>query len=361
MENSRVEKRRAFIINTVYFAIIAILVLLGVRYVLSWVMPFIIGFFIAFISKPAVKGLCKVTHMNRKLSATIVLILEYAAIVFLFWSLGAKIYESLVGLFASLPKYYDETILPFINKLVIMVEDISSRISPEVMDEIYSTIESASASIRSSVFKLSSTVVERLAGVTVKVPFFFISFVFTILASVFFSLDYDAVVGFIKKQLPQKARVLLSDAKIYTVKTVCGYLRAYLIIWVITFIELSIGFSILGVNNVLGLAALIALFDVLPVLGTGGVLLPWAIISLILQNYFLAAGLVVLYLVILAIRNFIEPKIIGDQLGLNPLVTIFAIYLGYRIIGLSGMIIFPIATNILVGLHKSGRLKLWVE
>lgn len=357
----RTEKRKEFIINALYFVVVALIVFACLKYAVSWFMPFIIGFVIAFLSKPLVAALCKIPHMNRKFAATVVLIFEYALIIFLIWILGSKIYDSLKDIFTKLPQYYDSSILPFFETVAKMLDDLSSKISPQTLEEIYAMIENASDTIRTYIIRLSSSAVSGLAGLTAKIPFFFISFVFTILASVFINLNYDVVVDFIKKQLPPKGRVLLRDAKAHVGKTIIGYLRAYVIIWMITFSELSIGLSILRIENAIGLAAIIALADILPVVGTGGILLPWAIVAVIMQNYFLAVGLVILYLIIMAVRNFTEPKIVGDQLGLNPLVTIIAIYLGYRLMGLSGMIILPIITNILVGLQKSGKIKLWAE
>lgn len=361
MPNERTEKRREFIINTVYFAIVAVLVFLCFRYVVSWLMPFIIGFVLAFVAKPAVSGLCKVTRMNRKLAGVIVILLEYALVALLIWGVGSKIGGSLRDLFTKLPEYYDTSLLPFLNSVTEWLEDFASRISPETLEQIYAMIENTADSLRDYVLKFSSGMLSGLAGVTAKIPFFFISFVFTILASILISMDYKSIMQFIKRQLPPKAQLFLTDAKQQIGKTVIGYLRAYLIIWVMTFTELSIGLSILRVENAAGLAALIALADILPIIGTGGILIPWACFALITKSYYLAIGLIVLYLIIVAVRNLTEPKIIGDQLGLNPLVTLLAIYLGYRIMGFSGMIIFPIVTNIFVGLQKAGKIKIWKE
>ena len=134
--------------------------------------------------------------------------------------------------------------------------------------------------------------------------------------------------------------------------------------WTPTFSECE-NVKITGVTcigeNAIGIAAIIALADILPVIGSGGVLIPWAIIALFTQNYFLALGLLLLYVVILVVRNFAEPKIVGDQLGLNPLVTLIAIYLGYLSMGVLGMIALPVITNILVGLQRTGKIKLWKE
>lgn len=361
MQNEKVEKRREFIINTAYFALVALIVFVCFKYVAKWIMPFIIGFVFAFAAKPAAAGLHKVTHINRKFSGFLVIILEYALIILLIWALGSKIFGSLKDIFTELPGYFDSNILPFINMIAKDIESFAERISPETMQQVYSMLESAADNIRNFVMTVSSRMLSSLAGFTGAIPFFLLSLVFTILASIFISMDYDGITLFLKKQLPPKIVVLLSDAKQQIGKTVLKYLRAYIIIFLITFTELAIGLSILQIKNSIGLAILIAVADILPVIGTGCVLVPWATWALVTQNYALALGLVILYVVILVIRNFTEPKIVGDQLGLNPVVTLIAIYIGYRIMGVGGMIMLPIITTILVGLHKSGKIRLWKE
>jgi sporulation integral membrane protein YtvI len=361
MQNPKTEQRREFVINVIYFAVVTAIVFLCLRYVARWIMPFIIGYAIALTARPAASGLTRLTKMNRKVSGILVLLIEYAAIFVVIWVVGSKIFVSLRDFAAKLPEYYDKSLLPFLSFVVEKAQDLAASVSPETLEQMYSVIENSIESIRDFVINISSSMVSGIAGLTKKVPFYFISFAFTILASVFISMEYDGVVDFAKKQMPDRWRVFLSDAKKHIGKTVLGYLRAYIIIWVMTFTELSIGLSVLQIENSVGIAAIIAVADILPVIGTGSVLIPWSIVALFMQNYFLAAGLIILYIVVLAVRNFTEPKIVGDQLGLNPIVTLISIYLGYRIMGFGGMILLPVATNILVGLHKSGKIKLWKE
>ncbi len=358
---TQTEKRREFIINTVYFAIIALIVFACFRYVAKWIMPFIVGFVIASMVQPMAKALNKVTRINRKLAGILSLIVSYALIVFAVWILGAKIGGSIKDLFTKLPEYYDSSILPFFNNMINMIEGLQAQISPETLAEIYEMLENSIDTLRSYVIRFSSSMLSGIAGTTARIPFYFISFIFTILASVFISMDYKNIVGFIMRQFSPKTREFLKDARKHVGKTALGYLRAYLIIWVMTFTELTIGLSILKIENATGVAALIAVADILPVLGTGTVVIPWAIFSLFTQNYYLAIGLAVLYVVVLAVRNFAEPKILGDQLGLNPLITLISIYLGYLLMGVFGMIILPVTINIIVGLHRMGKIKIWNE
>ncbi len=361
MQKEKLEKRKEFIINILYYAIIAILAFLCIHYVAKWLLPFILGFVIAVAVNPPISVVCKKTKISRKFFALFFLVLVYGLIVLILWGLGALIYSSLRDFFTNLPSYYDSSIVPFLESIEMTFHDITSRISPETLDQIHSVIENTSGNLRDYILNFSTGMVSTLANASTKLPYFFISFIFTILASLFISMDYERIVAFIRKQLPPRINTFILDAKEHFGKTILRYLRAYLIIWIITFSELSIGLSILKVDSAVGLAALIALTDILPVFGTGTVLWPWAIFSLFSQNYYLAIGLVVLYLIILVIRNFIEPKIVGDQLGLNPVVTLVAIYIGYLWLGVSGMIILPICTTIIVGLHRLGKIHLWKE
>ncbi len=361
MQNERLEKRKEFIINTAYIALVAVLTLLGLKYAAKWLMPFIVGFVIALSVNAPVSAICKRIKINRKLCAIVVLIIEYSLLVLLVWGLGSKIYDSLKNLFSNMPAYYDNSIQPFLLWLNKTITDLTANISPDTLNQIYSVLESAIDSIRDFIITLSTSMGKLLASTTAKLPFFFISFVFAILSSVFISMDYSSIISFIRKQLPPKVAGFLGDAKEHLGKTILRYLRAYLIIWILTFAELSIGLSILKIESAIGIAALIAFADVFPVIGTGGILIPWAIFSLITRNYYVAIGLIIIYLIVLLVRNFAEPKIVGDQLGLHPLVTLIAIYLGYLWMGVGGMIILPISLTILIGLHKSGKIKLWKD
>lgn len=361
MQNEHLEKRREFIINTAYITLVVVLVLLGLRYAVKWLMPFIVGFLVALAVNTPVSAICKRTKINRKFCTVIILIVEYSLFILLMWGLGAKIYASLKDLFLNLPNYYDNNIEPFIQWLYKSITELTENMSPKTLNQIYTVLENLTDSIREFVIKISTSVGKSLAGITARLPLYLISFVFAILSSVFISMDFNCVISFIKKQLPPRISVFLNDAKDHLGKTILKYLRAYLIIWILTFTELSIGLSILKIENAIGIAAIIAFADVFPVLGTGGILIPWSIFSLINDSYYIAIGLIILYLIVLVVRNFAEPKIVGDQLGLHPLVTLISIYLGYLWMGVGGMILLPITMTILIGLHKNDKIKLWKE
>ncbi len=127
----------------------------------------------------------------------------------------------------------------------------------------------------------------------------------------------------------------------------------------ITFIELSIGLSILRIENSIIIAFLISIFDILPVLGTGGIMIPWTIITALQGNIPMAFALLVVYLVVTIIRNIIEPKIVGSQIGLHPVVTLISMFVGAQLFGVIGLFGFPITLSLLRHLNDTGAIKLF--
>ena len=136
-------------------------------------------------------------------------------------------------------------------------------------------------------------------------------------------------------------------------------IRSYALIMSITFVELALGLTLIGVEHSLLIACLIAVFDILPVLGTGGIMIPWTIITAITGDHKLALGLLIVYLAITVIRNIIEPKIVGSQIGLHPVVTLVSMFVGAQLFGVLGLFGFPIGLSLLRHLNDTGTVRLF--
>ena len=177
--------------------------------------------------------------------------------------------------------------------------------------------------------------------------------------------EYDYVVNFIKLQFPEHKRKDLSRAKRLVFSSLGKMARAYALIMLITFIEMYAGLTVLDLTGIFStkyapiLAAIIAIVDIAPMLGTGTILLPWAVYSFISGKYSLAIGLFIIYVVITVIRQIIEPKLVAGQLGLSPVITISAMFLGLKLLGFLGMFMTPLTIIILKLLHDEGILHLW--
>lgn len=351
----KVQRRRAFIINTVYWAIIIVLIYLCLKYVAVWVMPFLIGFLIAYILKPLVELLHRRFKGNRKLWAVIVIILAYGALGVLLWLTGSRIAIEVVKLFEKLPSAYTNSFEPALVKINDMTAEFFSGLSPSISE----TLDSVMTALKDFIINTSKSAMSWLAQASARLPSFLLALLFTIMSSVFISLDFGRIRAFVVKQLPAKYIGWLYDAKSYLVDTVLKYLRAYLIIISITFVELSIGLTILRIESAILVALLIAFVDIFPILGTGGIVIPWIIIELVKGNYQLALGLLIMYVIITVIRNIIEPRIVGQSIGLHPLLTLMSMYVGLVNFGVAGMILLPVLLMVAINFQKSGKIRFW--
>lgn len=359
MTPNKIEKRKNFIIHIVFLAMVLFLGYLALEYVIGWVMPFILGFIVSLAFRPIVNFLDKKTPLGKRFCAFLVVVLGYVLLSLFLWLIGDALFQNIKEFFLNLPTFYIEEINPFLSTANQGLLDFAGRFSPDFADQIGKVITASMASLQESLIDISANTLSSLASASTKLPLLLISLIFTILSSLFISMDFDHVIDFLKRQIPDKNKEMLLDIKSYLFTTLSSYLRAYLILMCITFIELSVGLFILRTKNPFGVSALIAITDAFPLLGTGTILIPWAIISLFQQRYYLSLGLFALYLIVTAVRQFIEPKIIGDQLGIPPVVAIIGIYLGFVWFGIWGAILFPVIMNIVIRLHRAGKIKIW--
>ena len=189
---------------------------------------------------------------------------------------------------------------------------------------------------------LSTYLINFIKEAITSFPSAIITITVTIVSSIYIIIDYEGIVDFIYKILPRKVSYFIEDVTIFIKDNILNVLKSYLIIMVITFAELTIGLTILRAKPTILIAALIAIMDILPILGVGTALIPWAFVEMIFGNIFRGLGVLLLYVIITIVRNIIEPRIVGTRLGLNPLVSLISMIAGLKLFGLLGMIGFPL-------------------
>ncbi len=204
--------------------------------------------------------------------------------------------------------------------------------------------------------RLASFFSSLATGIAKFLPSFLFGCLVTIVASFYIAKDYDKLIKFFSGIMSKKSAENIKIIKEIIVQNVFNFIKGYFILLVITFGELFVGFLIIGVKKSVLLAVLIALVDVLPVIGTGTVLLPWSLICMLSGDMNRGILLLLLYIVITVIRNFVEPKIIGERIGLNPLFMLIIIFVGLRLAGLAGMIILPVALIVVINFYKRQML-----
>ncbi|MCL2033625.1 MAG: sporulation integral membrane protein YtvI [Oscillospiraceae bacterium] len=338
---------------------IAAIVYFAFKFVAGWILPFILAFCIVSVIHPLIKRIVKLLGVKQEVVSVIIMLLIYLIVGTLLFLLTVQAVFMIRSGLLLLPDYYRESIAPAFLTASEYMRSFMHGLPEGMRTQAEAIEEGLAETFQNFLLGLSQRGVDGLTTVTKGIPAFLLTFVFTIMLSFFLSMQYDKVITFIKTQLPPRAQKFLTDTKTIIGDTVFKYLKAALTMMIITFLELSIGLLVLGNRNAIAIAAGIAIFDMLPVFGTGTILIPWVIIELLGGNYPFAMGLLILYAVIVIVRSIMEPKIVGDKLGLNPIVSLMAIYFGFRVFGVLGMILMPITTQILLELHKKGSIKLF--
>ncbi len=344
------EKKKQFIISAVYYLLIAAIVFFILKYVLGTVLPFVLGFGIAAVLSPFVRFLSGKYKMKYKPAAFFVLFLAYATVGTLTVFALVRTAVWLGGFLKNLPELYKDSVEPAIGHAYEWVSDIIKRFdgtgTSELVGGLGGIFESFSQSLAGTVTDISVRALSRLSGVATAVPRVLIGLGVTVISSFFFIMDFEKILRAVKKRLPGRAVAFMSDVRGKFFVTAAKYLRSYALILLITFSLLFLGLTLTRTKNAAIAAGIIALLDVLPVIGTGLVLIPWALISVFGGRGGYGIALLVIWAVTIAVRNIAEPKIVGKQVGLHPLVTLIAIFVGGKLFGLVGLILFPVGLSI---------------
>lgn len=376
---TKVEKRREFLINLLFVIAMLALIYIFFKYLFWVTAPFVITFFCAIILQRPLRWLDKKTNKKMHTFWSIFLIVISLAII-----IGplSFLLSLLLSKLAEFAKYLTDLISDIPNFLTTLENEILNfgKFLPEgIYDSFRETVTNAftgllnEANSESSALNLDfesikngvTSGISGVYGVVKNIPSILIGIVIGIIAWIFFTKDYNQIVRFIQKQFPAGKKNLLVEIKQVFTKTILKMFRAYGLIMCITFFELFLGFSILRMLGIMQnsyfvwIAAGTAIFDILPVAGSGGVLIPWALLSLIMGNYKQAIGLIIIYAVITVIRQYIEPKIVGESLGVHPIITLMGLYFGLKLFGFIGMFIVPITVMTLKAFNDSGRIQLW--
>ena len=346
------DTKKNFLIDFFFFITVAAIIYVVFRFLAVYLFPFVIGLIITILVQKPAKFISKHTKIKRGICAMALVIFAYIAVGVLIGVLAYVVYTQGYKLAGAVPQ--------FINGLGESLSQIGGKIDNALVNMPDGARESVQNIISNLLTNIGSAAAKWIPGfaasVALNTPEFIVVIIVTIVASCYIAKDLDKLKKFVVGFMNPKYIKLASDIKQIIYKNVFKLIKSYAIIMLITFSELSVGLLILRVQNAVLIAALISLVDVLPVLGSGTVLIPWGIISLLQGNYLLGVGLLVLYVVILIIRNIIEPKIIGGQVGLHPLVTLLAIFIGFRLLGVIGMFTLPIAAIVVLQLYRNGQL-----
>lgn len=382
--NSKVEKRRAFLIDFAFVAVLLALIYVFFKYLFWIAAPFLLSFFFAVLLQKPLRILDKKTnHKAHSFWAIFLVVVSIAVVivpvVFILASVFGKISAFIgyvseqlsdISSFLSTIENWLLNAIQFLPKGIYdsvsgSITDLFDKLQPNAVEGAASSAGLLSSLDLGSLTSKLTSGVSNVYSVVKGVPSILIGVVIGLVAWILFTKDYDYLVRFIQNQLPDDKKGVLVEFKQVFSKTILTMFKAYGIIMCITFCELFLGFSIMSLFGIMNngyfaiIALAIAVFDILPVAGSGGILIPWSLFSLIYGNYKQAIGLIVLYIIITVIRQYIEPKIVGTSLGVHPIVTLMGLYFGLKLFGFIGMFIVPLTVMTLKAFNDAGRISIW--
>ena len=354
-------QRRAFLVNLAYAAVWIVIAFVVIRYMAMWMMPFVLAFVVAALLQKPLKWLVKITKGSRKFFSVCLVILMVLLLAGLVALVGWQLVAWIVR-FVGDPDNI-QGIQSLITEITGSLQSFLSGLAGGLPEGLATSLNEGLAATSQQLIGIVSSSLSSIASaavnITAEMPAVLVSFIMWIVASVFLTIDYHQVTGFFLRQMPDRWADVVMQTRELCTQTLFKLLKTYALLILSTFVELLVGFLIMGVDHAVLLAALIAVVDILPVLGTGTVLIPWSVLALISGYVPLGIGLAVLYVAITVIRNILEPRLISNQIGLHPLVTLFFLYLGLQAAGILGMLLFPVVVMILVQLQDRGHIHLW--
>lgn len=305
----------------------------GARYILPPLLPFIIAWSIAML----VRGVAaKLSHRLRIPERVVRVLCALLSVSVIFSLLFVGVWQGAHALWRLLVDMGEggtyDAIIAFITTPFSTLS-----IAPELIVKL----EEGLAGMLSSAFTFVADAIGDLAMVLPGALFFLLV---TVIALIYFALDLERINAFVKGILPHRVSSFISRLRVGLIDVCKKYVRSYFLLMIITFAFMLIGLSVLGVEHAFIISVIIALLDVLPIIGVGTVLVPWSVFQLVLGDIGLGIGLAVLFVLHTVMRELLEPKIVGQSLNMHPILTLVLLYAGYSILGFFGLLLVPLVS-----------------
>ncbi|MBR5246255.1 MAG: sporulation integral membrane protein YtvI [Clostridia bacterium] len=369
---TRIEKKKNFIINVVYATVILALFYLFFKYVFGAVLPIIVAVIVAYALQRPVNFICKKTPLKKGLVSAVTVLMSFlgmfSVVVLLFVWLFSEFkgfVQYLIIRFEDLPTFVAEIESYIVTLVSILPEKVSAPAISFIHEKLNTLISGTpSLSVPDFDFSLFSAPLSGMWQTAKQIPTTLVSVVVSIVASCFITADFDTFKRLVLGLFREETRDKIIRSKRLLVPSLGKYAKAYGLIISITFTELCIGLftlQLLGIYNngyIFIIAAITAIVDIVPVLGTGTIVIPWAVYNLFTGNYSLAIGLFVIYICITVIRQVIEPKMVASQLGIPAFLTITSMFIGSQIFGVIGIFILPLTIVMLKLLNDEGIINI---
>ena len=316
-------------------------------------MPFVIGWILSVIAGPLVTFLEKKLKIMKRVGSAITIILVLALCIGLIYLIISQIWEEISVLIRNFPSMYHD-LERGLSQIGTQGNTLFERFPEQIQNSWATLMNNLDDTASSLIGRIGEPTIEVAGNVAKRIPSVLIGTIVAFVSAYFFIADKENLGEWVKKVVPKSitSRLLLVGENLKY--AMGGYFKAQFKIMGVVFAILLVGFTLMQIRFSILLAIVIAFLDFLPFFGTGTALIPWAIYKFLVGDYKMVAALVILYGVTQLVRQLIQPKLVGDSMGLNPLYTLFLLYLGYRVGSVLGMIFAVPIGLILLNLYQAG-------
>ena len=352
------QREKTFLLRAAYAATLLALGWLTLRYLLVWLLPFLLALGFAAMMEPLILLCRRKMHLRRSFLAAALTLALLALVI----TLGAALVGQLLRQANELLNRLPEILAGFpllADRIAARLYSFCADCPDGIRQWVTQLLDGAGQALSDGAVSLSSTALRLLTTAVAALPQVMLFCATTALALFFTSAAYPKLTSFVRRQLSPHALATVRGIKTSLLTTMAKWLRAQCVLVIITFFQLLSGLLLIRQPYALLLAAVIAFIDALPVFGTGTVLLPWAALCCLAGSFPKGIALTALYLVIWLVRSIMEPKLMAKSAGLPPLPALAAMYVGFCAMGVAGMILGPILLLLIKQLHDGGYLHLW--
>ncbi|MBU5486389.1 sporulation integral membrane protein YtvI [Clostridium sp. MSJ-11] len=305
---------------------------------LKYTLPFFLAFIFSLILKKPTELLIKKLKLKKGFAALITTLLFFALILFCISLIATSFTREAIQLGKNTQNYISNNSAN-INNFFNNLADYYKNLDPSIIATVESNFASFVSKLSNITVSITSKIIQATVSFLTYIPYLFMLILFTLLSTYFFTKDFSLAKNKLMSTIIPEKSDRIYDILKQSRKMLLNYALSYLLVINITFLETLVGFSFLRINYALILSIIAAIFDILPILGIGGIYIPLSLIYIfIYKNYFIGIGILIWYVVVTVVRQILEPKIVSSSLGIHPVSVLASIFIGLKIAGFKGMV-----------------------
>ncbi|UVI31866.1 sporulation integral membrane protein YtvI [Paenibacillus spongiae] len=318
--------------------------------------PFLLALVVAIFLEPLTQLFMRKMRLNRLASATISSTIFTVLLIGLMAIVGVKVFAELIAFWGKVPSVVSEA-NHYIQSTLESAKNLYKHMPPDAAAQLESWLKG----LTNALFSMITSVSRAFVGFAKGIPSMFIFFIVFLVAVYLFSYSLHTLKKSFLSIFDERSRQQVDEVLQNLRRSIFGFIRSQFILSVLTYIITLIGLLILGLKYPLAIALLVVIVDIMPILGTGSVLVPWASYLILTGATFEGIGLLVLFIVITVFRRIVEPKVLGDSVGIGALSALISLYVGFKLVGIIGVFLGPLVVIIYMAARKAGLFQLKIK